>query len=266
MCYVHPAHTKKPSSYISGEHVMQLPAPEPTANALFIAILALARHSAWWLMLPGGGRYTGEDGFEISVPNSHGVALAEQLVANKRVRLAGECAAPSLADNGRRAGGPWPRGIRPYDDEDDEDEDGGRGQACVVAVVSVMLGKGASRASAACCRMQPLPAPRHTHPSPPSCPCFPLVCTIPLPLPLLPSLPVKAWARATLCAWRLGCACTATTWTRASPPWRRAWPGPLASGAARRLISWGVTSSRSSWLRASGGSGGAWGVGAAAGP
>jgi hypothetical protein len=34
-------------------------------------------------------RYTGEDGFEISVPNSHAVALAEKLVADKRVRLAG---------------------------------------------------------------------------------------------------------------------------------------------------------------------------------
>ncbi|PNW85588.1 hypothetical protein CHLRE_03g193750v5 [Chlamydomonas reinhardtii] len=33
--------------------------------------------------------YTGEDGFEISVPNSHAVALAEKLTANKRVRMAG---------------------------------------------------------------------------------------------------------------------------------------------------------------------------------
>jgi glycine cleavage system aminomethyltransferase T len=34
-------------------------------------------------------RYTGEDGFEISVPNSHAVALAEKLVADKRVRMSG---------------------------------------------------------------------------------------------------------------------------------------------------------------------------------
>jgi aminomethyltransferase len=34
-------------------------------------------------------RYTGEDGFEISCPNTHILQLAEQLVANSEVRLAG---------------------------------------------------------------------------------------------------------------------------------------------------------------------------------
>lgn len=33
--------------------------------------------------------YTGEDGFEISAPNSHAVALAEALVSNDKVKLAG---------------------------------------------------------------------------------------------------------------------------------------------------------------------------------
>jgi len=33
--------------------------------------------------------YTGEDGFEISVPNTHAVALAEKLMSNNRVRLCG---------------------------------------------------------------------------------------------------------------------------------------------------------------------------------
>ncbi|EFJ41696.1 hypothetical protein VOLCADRAFT_107582 [Volvox carteri f. nagariensis] len=33
--------------------------------------------------------YTGEDGFEISVPSTHAVALAEKLTASERVRLAG---------------------------------------------------------------------------------------------------------------------------------------------------------------------------------
>jgi hypothetical protein len=36
-----------------------------------------------------GCRYTGEDGFEIRVPNTHAVQLAEQLVANSEVRLCG---------------------------------------------------------------------------------------------------------------------------------------------------------------------------------
>ncbi len=39
---------------------------------------------------PSPRRYTGEDGFEISVPSTHAVALAEKLIANERVRLAGE--------------------------------------------------------------------------------------------------------------------------------------------------------------------------------
>lgn len=34
-------------------------------------------------------RYTGEDGFEISIPNSGAVALAEKFVANPKVRMAG---------------------------------------------------------------------------------------------------------------------------------------------------------------------------------
>ncbi len=34
-------------------------------------------------------RYTGEDGFEISVPNAAAVALGEKLLSNSRVRLAG---------------------------------------------------------------------------------------------------------------------------------------------------------------------------------
>jgi hypothetical protein len=34
-------------------------------------------------------RYTGEDGFEISIPNASAVGFAEQLMANPRVRLAG---------------------------------------------------------------------------------------------------------------------------------------------------------------------------------
>jgi glycine cleavage system aminomethyltransferase T len=34
-------------------------------------------------------RYTGEDGFEISVPRRHTIAFVEKLLRNKRVRLAG---------------------------------------------------------------------------------------------------------------------------------------------------------------------------------
>ena len=34
------------------------------------------------------------------------------------------------------------------------------------------------------------------------------------------------WARATACVWRLGCAFTAMTWTRASALWRLDWHGP----------------------------------------
>lgn len=34
-------------------------------------------------------RYTGEDGFEISVPDSHALELAQKLLENERVKLTG---------------------------------------------------------------------------------------------------------------------------------------------------------------------------------
>lgn len=34
-------------------------------------------------------RYTGEDGFEISVPDSHALELAHKLLENERVKLTG---------------------------------------------------------------------------------------------------------------------------------------------------------------------------------
>ena len=34
-------------------------------------------------------RYTGEDGFEISVPDSHAVELAQKLIDNDKVKLTG---------------------------------------------------------------------------------------------------------------------------------------------------------------------------------
>ena len=34
-------------------------------------------------------RYTGEDGFEISVPDSHAVELAQKLLENDKVKLTG---------------------------------------------------------------------------------------------------------------------------------------------------------------------------------
>lgn len=69
------------------QRAMELPCP---SHAFPPAVRLLARAS----------RYTGEDGFEISVPNSHAVALAEKLTANKRVRMAG-------ALRGFGAGGSW---------------------------------------------------------------------------------------------------------------------------------------------------------------
>lgn len=53
-------------------------------------------HTLTWPRLPFGRRYTGEDGFEISVPNGHAVGLAETLMKDPRVKLAGLGARDSL--------------------------------------------------------------------------------------------------------------------------------------------------------------------------
>jgi len=42
-----------------------------------------------WVAEDDNCRYTGEDGFEISVPDSHAVELAQKLLESERVKLTG---------------------------------------------------------------------------------------------------------------------------------------------------------------------------------
>ncbi|KAL6758793.1 hypothetical protein V8C86DRAFT_2587918 [Haematococcus lacustris] len=67
--------------------VLQALTSEPLSKLTFSSFKRFeAAGIPLWVTRTG---YTGEDGFEISVPNTHAVALAVKLLANSRVRLAG---------------------------------------------------------------------------------------------------------------------------------------------------------------------------------
>jgi hypothetical protein len=121
--------------------------------------------------------YTGEDGFELSIPNSGMLTIAEKLVADPEVIFL-------LVTTTREA------------------------EDALVLPTSRLHNTAHSGTHP------------HTH-----------RCAWP------------AWARATPCASRLGCACMATTWSSTSPPLRRGSRGRSASGAAKRS-----TSSAARWV------------------
>jgi len=97
---------KKVSMTVHDERALlalQGPAAAPTLQALTKEDLSKMYFSNFkrfdvkgipvWVTRTG---YTGEDGFEISVPNTHAVQLAEALVSNSAVKLAGLGARDSL--------------------------------------------------------------------------------------------------------------------------------------------------------------------------
>lgn len=86
--------------------------PVRSFHALRLSHAPSNRHCSHLHAIPSPSRsYTGEDGFEISVPNGQAVALAETLLKNERVKLAGLGARDALrleVRTGRSSAQPYP--------------------------------------------------------------------------------------------------------------------------------------------------------------
>jgi hypothetical protein len=121
--------------------------------------------------------YTGEDGFEISIPNERALEFTQKLMAGGSVHLSGAWLALPLL-------------------------------VCGGVALLVHAGGRMTRASPTLFR-----------------------CVL-----------LQASARATACAWRLGCACTATIWMRPSRRWRLAWRGPSVRAYVRACVIFGSSS------------------------